>query len=124
MDADQIVRTDMAELYDMDIDGKPLAYTPFCDNNKEMDGFRFWNQVIACSAQISSNLLQPLFVDFLIYYSRAQFVHEQIIPLRTNHKMIYFLSEVNTICCSVLLRICPLALYVYIRYKVPFNKSF
>lgn len=45
MDADQIVRADMAELYDMDMDGKPLAYTPFCDNNKEMDGFRFWNQV-------------------------------------------------------------------------------
>jgi len=47
VDADQIIRADMAELYDMDIDGKPLAYTPFCDNNKEMDGFRFWNQVIA-----------------------------------------------------------------------------
>ncbi|KAG0591180.1 hypothetical protein KC19_1G156300 [Ceratodon purpureus] len=44
VDADQIIRADMAELYDMDIDGKPLAYTPFCDNNKEMDGFRFWNQ--------------------------------------------------------------------------------
>ncbi|XP_024372023.1 UDP-glucose:glycoprotein glucosyltransferase isoform X2 [Physcomitrium patens] len=44
VDADQIVRADMAELYDMDMDGKPLAYTPFCDNNKEMDGFRFWNQ--------------------------------------------------------------------------------
>jgi UDP-glucose:glycoprotein glucosyltransferase len=45
VDADQIVRTDMAELYDMDLQGAPLAYTPFCDNNKEMDGFRFWKQV-------------------------------------------------------------------------------
>lgn len=63
MDADQIIRADMAELYDMDIDGKPLAYTPFCDNNKEMDGFRFWNQVIASSASISSILLLPLYVD-------------------------------------------------------------
>ncbi|CAM6098919.1 unnamed protein product [Calypogeia fissa] len=44
VDADQIVRTDMGELYDMDIKGRPLAYTPFCENNKEMDGFRFWNQ--------------------------------------------------------------------------------
>ncbi|CAJ1963684.1 unnamed protein product [Sphenostylis stenocarpa] len=44
VDADQIVRTDMGELYDMDIKGKPLAYTPFCDNNKEMDGYRFWRQ--------------------------------------------------------------------------------
>jgi UDP-glucose:glycoprotein glucosyltransferase len=42
VDADQIVRTDMKELMDMDLQGKPLAYTPFCDNNKEMDGFRFW----------------------------------------------------------------------------------
>uniref|UniRef100_A0A0D6QYA4 Glucosyltransferase 24 catalytic domain-containing protein n=1 Tax=Araucaria cunninghamii TaxID=56994 RepID=A0A0D6QYA4_ARACU len=44
VDADQIVRADMGELYDMDIKGRPLAYTPFCDNNKEMDGYRFWRQ--------------------------------------------------------------------------------
>ncbi|KAL0422276.1 UNVERIFIED_CONTAM: UDP-glucose:glycoprotein glucosyltransferase [Sesamum latifolium] len=35
VDADQIVRADMGELYDMDLRGRPLAYTPFCDNNKE-----------------------------------------------------------------------------------------
>jgi alpha-N-acetylglucosamine transferase len=45
VDADQIVRADMGELYDMDIKGRPLAYTPFCDNNKDMDGYRFWRQV-------------------------------------------------------------------------------
>ncbi|KQJ97067.1 UDP-glucose:glycoprotein glucosyltransferase isoform X2 [Brachypodium distachyon] len=44
VDADQIVRTDMGELYDMNLKGRPLAYTPFCDNNKEMDGYRFWKQ--------------------------------------------------------------------------------
>ncbi|WOL04288.1 UDP-glucose:glycoprotein glucosyltransferase [Canna indica] len=44
VDADQIVRADMGDLYDMDIKGRPLAYTPFCDNNKEMDGYRFWRQ--------------------------------------------------------------------------------
>ncbi|EPS69252.1 hypothetical protein M569_05510, partial [Genlisea aurea] len=44
VDADQIVRADMGELYDMDINGRPLAYTPFCDNNKDMDGYRFWKQ--------------------------------------------------------------------------------
>ncbi|RAL49511.1 hypothetical protein DM860_012944 [Cuscuta australis] len=44
VDADQIVRTDMGELYDMNLRGKPLAYTPFCDNNKDMDGYRFWKQ--------------------------------------------------------------------------------
>ncbi len=35
----------MGELYDMNLKGRPLAYTPFCDNNKEMDGYRFWKQV-------------------------------------------------------------------------------
>ncbi|KAL6503498.1 hypothetical protein OROGR_025421 [Orobanche gracilis] len=44
VDADQIVRTDIGELYDMDIRGRPLAYTPFCDNNKDMDIYRFWKQ--------------------------------------------------------------------------------
>ncbi|GFH28874.1 uncharacterized protein HaLaN_27437, partial [Haematococcus lacustris] len=42
VDSDQVVRTDLAELYHMDIKGAPYAYTPFCDNNKEMDEFRFW----------------------------------------------------------------------------------
>lgn len=44
VDADQVVRADMGELYDMNLKGRPLAYTPFCDNNKEMDGYRFWRQ--------------------------------------------------------------------------------
>jgi len=42
VDADQIVRTDMRELVEMDLHGAPYAYTPFCDNNKDMDGYRFW----------------------------------------------------------------------------------
>jgi Glucosyltransferase 24 len=24
------------------LQGAPYGYTPFCDNNKDMDGFRFW----------------------------------------------------------------------------------
>ena len=28
----------------MDLKGAPYAYTPFCDNNKDMEGFRFWKQ--------------------------------------------------------------------------------
>ncbi|KAH9602156.1 hypothetical protein KSS87_023287 [Heliosperma pusillum] len=44
VDADQVVRADMGELYDMDIKGRPLAYTPFCDNNRDMDGYKFWRQ--------------------------------------------------------------------------------
>ncbi|KAJ1468059.1 nucleotide-diphospho-sugar transferase, partial [Baffinella frigidus] len=40
----QVVRADVRELWDMDLKGRPYAYTPFCDNNKEMEGFRFWKQ--------------------------------------------------------------------------------
>ncbi|XP_052214518.1 UDP-glucose:glycoprotein glucosyltransferase 1-like [Dreissena polymorpha] len=42
VDADQIVRTDLQELYDLDLGGAPYGYTPFCNDRKEMDGFRFW----------------------------------------------------------------------------------
>ncbi|KAJ2964307.1 hypothetical protein NQZ79_g834 [Umbelopsis isabellina] len=44
VDADQIVRTDLKELVDMDLQGAPYGYTPFCNDRREMDGFRFWNQ--------------------------------------------------------------------------------
>ena len=44
VDADQIVRANMRELMEMDLGGAPYAYTPFCDNNKDMDGYRFWRQ--------------------------------------------------------------------------------
>ncbi|XP_078402036.1 UDP-glucose:glycoprotein glucosyltransferase 2 isoform X2 [Cetorhinus maximus] len=43
VDADQIVRTDLKELLDLDLEGAPYGYTPFCDSRKEMDGYRFWN---------------------------------------------------------------------------------
>ncbi|OQV12944.1 UDP-glucose:glycoprotein glucosyltransferase 1 [Hypsibius exemplaris] len=42
VDADQIVRTDMKELRDLDLEGAPYGYTPFCESRKEMEGFRFW----------------------------------------------------------------------------------
>ncbi|XP_069829133.1 UDP-glucose:glycoprotein glucosyltransferase 1 isoform X2 [Dendropsophus ebraccatus] len=42
VDADQIVRTDLKELRDLNLDGAPYGYTPFCDSRKEMDGYRFW----------------------------------------------------------------------------------
>ncbi|EFJ45735.1 hypothetical protein VOLCADRAFT_105823 [Volvox carteri f. nagariensis] len=42
VDSDQVVHADLAELYHKDIKGAPYAYTPFCDNNKEMDEYRFW----------------------------------------------------------------------------------
>ncbi|WBW72150.1 UDP-glucose-glycoprotein glucosyltransferase Gpt1 [Schizosaccharomyces osmophilus] len=44
VDADQIVRADLQELMDMDLQGAPYAYTPMCDSREEMEGFRFWKQ--------------------------------------------------------------------------------
>ncbi|KAG8013261.1 UDP-glucose:glycoprotein glucosyltransferase 1, partial [Nibea albiflora] len=43
VDADQIVRTDLKELRDFDLEGAPYGYTPFCESRREMDGYRFWN---------------------------------------------------------------------------------
>nr|XP_057938366.1 UDP-glucose:glycoprotein glucosyltransferase 2 isoform X2 [Doryrhamphus excisus] len=42
VDADQIVRADLKELRDLDLEGSPYGYTPFCDSREEMDGYRFW----------------------------------------------------------------------------------
>uniref|UniRef100_A0A4W5PFA1 UDP-glucose ceramide glucosyltransferase-like 1 n=1 Tax=Hucho hucho TaxID=62062 RepID=A0A4W5PFA1_9TELE len=42
VDADQIVRADLKELRDLNLEGAPYGYTPFCDSRKEMEGYRFW----------------------------------------------------------------------------------
>ncbi|KAG7664196.1 KRE5 [[Candida] subhashii] len=42
IDADQICRTDLTELTDIDLEGAAYGFTPMCDSRKEMDGFRFW----------------------------------------------------------------------------------
>ncbi|QPG73382.1 hypothetical protein FOA43_000692 [Brettanomyces nanus] len=44
VDADQIVRTDLKELMDLDLEGAPYGFTPMCDSRKEMEGFRFWKK--------------------------------------------------------------------------------
>ncbi|XP_053419281.1 UDP-glucose:glycoprotein glucosyltransferase 2 [Nycticebus coucang] len=44
VDADQIVRHDLKELRDFNLDGAPYGYTPFCDSRTEMDGYRFWKK--------------------------------------------------------------------------------
>lgn len=45
IDADQVVRGDIAELWNLELSrGAPYAYTPFCDSNEETEGFRFWKQ--------------------------------------------------------------------------------
>ncbi|SCV74361.1 BQ2448_6793 [Microbotryum intermedium] len=42
VDSDQIVRTDLKQLVDLDLQGAPYAYTPMGDDRPEMDRFRFW----------------------------------------------------------------------------------
>ena len=42
VDADQVVRADLKELWDLDLQGKPYAYTPFCYSREETRGFQFW----------------------------------------------------------------------------------
>nr|XP_019013386.1 UDP-glucose:glycoprotein glucosyltransferase [Kwoniella pini CBS 10737]OCF52167.1 UDP-glucose:glycoprotein glucosyltransferase [Kwoniella pini CBS 10737] len=42
VDADQIVRTDMKELVDVDLHGRVYGYAPMGDSRQEMEGFRFW----------------------------------------------------------------------------------
>jgi len=44
VDADQVVRADLKELWDLDLEGKPYAYTPFCTSREETLGFQFWRQ--------------------------------------------------------------------------------
>lgn len=44
VDADQVVRADLKELWDMDMDGKPYGYVPFCASRNETLGFQFWRQ--------------------------------------------------------------------------------
>lgn len=34
VDADQILRADLKELWDMDLQGRPYAYTPFCTSRE------------------------------------------------------------------------------------------
>jgi len=44
VDADQVVRGDLRELRDMDLEGAPYGYTPFCDSREETLGYQFWRQ--------------------------------------------------------------------------------
>lgn len=38
------MRGDLKELWDLDLEGAPYGYTPFCDSKKETLGYQFWRQ--------------------------------------------------------------------------------
>lgn len=44
VDADQVVRGDLKELWDMDLKGAPYGYTPFCSSREETLGYQFWRE--------------------------------------------------------------------------------
>jgi UDP-glucose:glycoprotein glucosyltransferase len=44
VDADQVVRADLRELWEMDLQGAPYGYTPFCTSRAETLGYQFWQQ--------------------------------------------------------------------------------
>jgi UDP-glucose:glycoprotein glucosyltransferase len=43
VDADQVVRGDLKELWDMDLQGAPYGYTPMCSSRETTVGYQFWN---------------------------------------------------------------------------------
>ncbi|KAK6462214.1 UDPglucose glycoprotein glucose phosphotransferase, partial [Scheffersomyces coipomensis] len=44
VDADQIARTDLFNLVNVDLEGAPYGFTPIGESRDEMEGFRFWKQ--------------------------------------------------------------------------------
>ncbi|KAK8802102.1 hypothetical protein WA158_006497 [Blastocystis sp. Blastoise] len=44
VDADQVTRSDLLELWTMNLHGRPYAYTPLCTSNKDTTGYMFWTQ--------------------------------------------------------------------------------
>jgi len=44
VDADQVVRGDLKELWDLDLQGAPYGYTPFCESREETLGYQFWRE--------------------------------------------------------------------------------
>jgi len=44
IDADQVVRADVKELWDLDLQGKVYGFVPMGDSNPDTEGFRFWKQ--------------------------------------------------------------------------------
>jgi UDP-glucose:glycoprotein glucosyltransferase len=43
VDADQVVRGDLKELWDMDLGEAPYGYTPMCGTRENTKGFQFWD---------------------------------------------------------------------------------
>jgi hypothetical protein len=88
VDSDQIVRTDLKELIDMDIEGAPYAYAPMGDDpaRPEMEGFRFWKTGCAvfplCAAPEAKLILPTLSQVLEESPSRSTLPHFGALPRR------------------------------------------
>jgi UDP-glucose:glycoprotein glucosyltransferase len=43
IDSDDVVRSDLNELMQLDMNGAPYGFTPFCEDRPDMEEYRFWN---------------------------------------------------------------------------------
>jgi UDP-glucose:glycoprotein glucosyltransferase len=60
VDADQVVRADLRELWDMDLQEKPYAFTPFCDSRQETLSYQVSYQIsfsVLCAPVCASESL-------------------------------------------------------------------
>ncbi|EDK40549.2 hypothetical protein PGUG_04647 [Meyerozyma guilliermondii ATCC 6260] len=44
IDADQVLRADLMELMETDLQGAPYGFVPMCESKEEMKGYQFWKQ--------------------------------------------------------------------------------
>merc|ERR1712107_139853 len=44
IDVDQVVRADVRELWDFNLEGKVYGFVPMGETNPDTEGFRFWKQ--------------------------------------------------------------------------------
>lgn len=44
VDADQIARTDLSALANLDLEGAAYGFPPMCESRDDMEGYRFWKQ--------------------------------------------------------------------------------
>jgi hypothetical protein len=68
VDADQVVRADLKELWDLDLQGRVYGYTPFCESRNR--GFQFWRQ-----GYIYSYLSVYIYIDLSFYLSMYMYMH-------------------------------------------------
>jgi len=72
IDADQVVRADVRELWDTNLHGKVYGFVPMGNTNPDLEGFRFWKQGYWKShlGDLSYHI-SALFVVDLVEYRRT-----------------------------------------------------